>query len=639
MKQLACLLCVAAVLFFCAPWTLRAEDAAPTAPAAPSEPQAPEGVEVKRHPVQAGEHLFKILRSYGVLEKNLSKAYHATVRLNPHIPDFERLGPGQILFIPMEFVPASTVHPTKELPKENKKPAPAPKVASAPSAPASVLRVPEPAPRPETPVQVQSPPATDDSKKSIEASVKEKSAPAAPSQETAPQPTPKKEVPPVVDEQPKPLDIPTREYVVQPGDRVAKILRQHANMPENRIFNEGLDLFFRLNPHIKDKNTLVTGQRVFLPLLPGKTPEKTIPVPLKSIKQTPPAPSKTVEPKVERPSPVPQVAVLNEPKPTSPSPPAAAEPASTGLQPQTSTSKDPVASGPERPINAEDRKTFLLAVLDTIGFSVLTGEDILFPVAGNEWFRVNLRRTPILRTPWGEQVALLPSQYQNQEAQFLNQMKIPLVVPDDWDPAKTLRLLEARSKGYFKLWTPGRPLILNRDGITIDLNAALIIRVQDQRFYVMNLIPGDAQPAPGLLKSFLAKYDITLMDWMRSRNSQPQLADPPASHREDLLVPWIERANAGQELSLRLGPQARNAFPEAKDLDGILAALESQGFAKRDALRLAWFQGEEREIALTFSALQIKDDQTRLVLLDWDQVSPTMVALLAMQGYGCLAVK
>ena len=75
----------------------------------------------------------------------------------------------------------------------------------------------------------------------------------------------------------KGMDILCDSYVVQKGDWVSKLFRQKGDI-SHKNFPEFLAIFTRLNPHIRDIDTIRPGQHILIPLkklkkdsLPGQS--------------------------------------------------------------------------------------------------------------------------------------------------------------------------------------------------------------------------------------------------------------------------------------------------------------------------------------------------------------------------------
>ncbi len=85
-------------------------------------------------------------------------------------------------------------------------------------------------------------------------------------------------------------DVDLENYTVKPGDSLTKVIKGRYNMPREALYDEYLQLVKKLNPSIKDLNTIHPGQTIRLPIYPPQVVRMTI-------KPTPPP---EPEPKAEK---------------------------------------------------------------------------------------------------------------------------------------------------------------------------------------------------------------------------------------------------------------------------------------------------------------------------------------------------
>jgi hypothetical protein len=313
-----------------------------------------------------------------------------------------------------------------------------------------------------------------------------------------------------------------------------------------------------------------------------------------------------------------------------------------GGQALTGAAPDRADQPPPAPVqepSTADKKTFLLSLLRTIGFRFTPGEELLYPLSAAGWLKVDLRATPLARAPWGGQYVLLPQELKSLEKDFLDIGHQTVLVDEHWDPRMVLESLGRMSGGQFRIWSSKYPLILNRGGVTLEMQADVLIRMQNNRVLLINFLdPGDP-PTPSLLQAFLARMGVDVNEWTSQDGVMPKQLQAELPRQEDLLVPWIDRYNAWPEIRSRLGAEHQSMSPEAVDIDSVMAMLHRQGMVSRDPVRISWFWGRKRELSLIVPARSIDTGTSRLLVLGGDQATPHLVALLSLRGYSCLVVR
>ncbi|MFW6324211.1 MAG: LysM peptidoglycan-binding domain-containing protein [Desulfovibrionales bacterium] len=485
---------------------------------------------MKKHIVKPGEHLFQILRDYGISENEIPSAFNTTVSINPQLMDPNKLEPGQTVYIPL----ASHIGRDRS-----------------------------------GRVSVTYSQARLDRKNTAKVN-----------------------------------------YEVRPGDKIVDLFRE-AGLSDKRIFDEYLQLFRELNPHIKNADRIEVGQRIIIPLPEEIGNVKTFSMNADmnaTLDQESEIKSKSI------------VAPLHTKDSTETSTPAVEQ------NTQPSEKQDPITN----------KRIFVESILKIMGFRFTPGEEILYPRTENQWLKVNLEKTPLFRSPWGDQYAILPNSLRERQDEFEEILYTPIVT-DDWEPKAILGKIEEKSSGRFKVWQSNHPLILNKGGLTLELNASLLVRM-DKRIYLFNVLDPGEKPSPSLVQAFFSRKGIRISEWMRQSHAAPKPVTAPSPRLEDLYVPWIDRYNAWPKLKEHL-TAGQEISPQGFDIDSVLTALKKEKMISREPLRLSWFPGQERELAVIVPATFVDNGRSTLALLSSNQASPHLVALLSLKGYGCLAVR
>ncbi len=223
---------------------------------------------------------------------------------------------------------------------------------------------------------------------------------------------------PIKKKGPAPRSHPSYPYVTFPykvkrGDNLVKLLKKKGHIPTSLIFNEYLDIFKSLNPSIKDINSLRVGEKILLPVRispsgPGRSqgsPSTGHPI------YSPPLPS------TRKSSPMPQS----------------------------------------------------LSILKALGFSILQGEDILYPLKEGGWLTLDTKRTPLLIAPWGKKIILLP---RGTSAPSIRGLAREVRI-DSWEPYRVLKAIAHIFPRMMVVWTKGRNLIIPCRGFVVESRARL----------------------------------------------------------------------------------------------------------------------------------------------------------------------
>jgi hypothetical protein len=519
---------------------------------------------IKRHVVKPGEHLYQILRNYGIAERDLFRISQLAAEINPQLQDLDRLVPGQVLIVPLSPEVSSDTLGTR--------------------------------------VDYGQRPSLD-------------------------------------------RNIHPREYMVRSGDRIVQLFRD-SGLTDAQIFSEYLKRFREYNPEISNIDRIEVGERIVIPLpkelAEGAPPTRTILLPAETMHQTAPLSGRTTETSgrhVQADAMAADTGVREEENGSS-----ALHPAPGIMQGMTDTPLELTSlPKPPTPIKKEpslaDKRSFLLSLFRTIGFRFTPGEELLYPVGDAGWFKVDLKKTPLARAPWGEQYVFLPEELKNLEKDFSTIEHTSVFVDEQWEPRKVLESIADKSDGQLRIWPAGRPMIINKGGVTLELQASIVARLQSRRILLLNLLNQGESPTPALLQAFLARKGVHVNEWTTQSNTMPKplLAELP--RQEDLLVHWIDRYNAWPEIQSRLSGEFRSLSPDSADIDSVLAMLHKKGMISRDPVRISWFWDKERETALIVPAISINDENIRLIILGGEQASPHLVALLSLRGYTCLTVR
>jgi hypothetical protein len=149
---------------------------------------------IEKYTARNDDHIWKILRERGLLEKgNLAELLAMLKALNSSLNNLDLIHPGQEIVIPLIIAPTQGMPATK-----------------------------------------------------------------------------KKEPPRIITlEEAKKLD--TENYTIERGDSIIRVMQQHYDIPESKLYDEYIDLIKNMNPSIKDLNQVHPGQQIRLPIYSPQT--------------------------------------------------------------------------------------------------------------------------------------------------------------------------------------------------------------------------------------------------------------------------------------------------------------------------------------------------------------------------------
>jgi len=422
--------------------------------------------------------------------------------------------------------------------------------------------------------------------------------------------------------------VPTTDYTVQSGEHLGQILRQKVGLSDRLIFDEYLELFKELNPHIEDADRLEVGQRITIPL-PPEHERKDIALSSRDKangsasgkEKSGAGPADTGKSTGEEPS-----------ADGRDSAPSASHKTESEPKPKPKPEPEPEPEG-----RTTDRE-LALNILREMGFSPSAEEKILYPSQKGGWVHIDLDRTPILEAPWGQSLLLVPEQY----ATPLIRKKVERTdlhacrVNDSWSLIELFQSLQQSTGSRLIFWSPGESLILNFQQIVLEMRAQyqFVIKTNGQsKYYLFFRAPLAQERAGALLAGFLEQKDIrlyTLPDpepgQELTRVSPP--ADPPDQPRFSFANLWPRVQD-----KLKSDDQTPN-LPGNRNPGTLLNFLRDRDLAKKGSIRLEFLR---EEISSTSIILNLRATKLSLeppaVLLPESTADPYLCGLLGLKGY------
>jgi hypothetical protein len=383
-------------------------------------------------------------------------------------------------------------------------------------------------------------------------------------------------------------EIPTRTYQVQKGEHLVQILRQELKLPDERIFDEYLNLVLELNPDLGNPDLLQAGDRIQLPLLkqqtqagPGLADEQP------HLKGPQEKPAKPVEAKAE----------------------------------------DPPKLSPQR----NPQRQTLLSLLRLLDFRFAPGQEMFLPLPNGDWLQLNLEQVALARTPWNFSMLFVPeSKSSLLQKQGLQELGFRLCPVGDWALHQVLQQLQEATQRRLILWPRNKSLILSAEQRVLELQADLILvqLLGDKRQY--HLLYTEQKKSPGipeLLLSYLQSQDIYYYRLDPESENRFARIDPPKT--QNISLPRLRDLEPFAQALSRSKPSQEKSWQHLKGL------LQDQASLQKKRVQLSWSSSTGPGISLTLRLLQIKTEDNSLLLLHPEQENPYLLALLRQAGYNC----
>ncbi len=218
------------------------------------------------------------------------------------------------------------------------------------------------------------------------------------------------------------------KYKVKKGDCLVKLFKRIGKLPNYLIFNEYINLFKILNPHIKNINKLEVGKSIKIPI-PSKKIAKQIKTQKLTFKENKVKASKIINKKVVK-----QKPNLNHP---------------------------------------------FFDTLTLAGFKVVTKRKIMLPKRDKSWWiEMDTSITPLITCPWGDSLLIIPKNLSVGCLDTVKQTGLPFCTCSlqNTHPSSLYNLfkeLEKKFPNNILCWDKKRSVIVYTDQAVLELNADL----------------------------------------------------------------------------------------------------------------------------------------------------------------------
>jgi hypothetical protein len=416
--------------------------------------------------------------------------------------------------------------------------------------------------------------------------------------------------------------ITTVTHRVRPGESVADILRQKAGLGDDRIFFEYLNIFRKLNPHIKNVDILEVGQIVTVPL-PAKRPRSRL---------------ASASPSRGRNAAVGETATRLPPSNATKQDNATDSSSSQALRPKR-------IPAPRKPSPQAGNKAMALAMLRKMGFRFAPGREILYPFGRSQWIQINLQRMPLANPPWqGSSIIFVPESLKYKvDVSELEKAGLSVCQVDrKWSLDTVFQRLERTCGERMLFWDKGHELILSGDENVLELKAEfqLVVKTgQGKEYYLFHTAGEDARPPSKFLFGYLERRNVHLYVLESSTRGKPLFHSRKRPAEDSLYMPSISASGSWSELRPALGKAARRIEPQSPHFQDVFLAMKRKGLAERTSLRMQWLASSPHSITLTLPVIKLRGANETAYILTPEQADPYLVSLMSMKGYTCYVLE
>ena len=283
-------------------------------------------------------------------------------------------------------------------------------------------------------------------------------------------------------------------------------------------------------------------------------------------------------------------------------------------------------------LSISQAKKYTRAFLQAMGFSFTQGKDAFFPQVQNTWLRINLHTTPLVRTPWGTSVLLIPRDSGSHASRISEQTTVSHCrVPKDWNPRKVIQALARTFPQSIFLCPDDGPIERTMGTMRLSLQTDIMVEAlwkKNGEIYCMQVLSGNKPAYPVFLSSLLHEYAVSLVQWQTGP--------------DNILIPVKSpRINAGDIYIPTLSPEELRRLAANKNgATFMVPALPPmpERIPQKTDITLHWGQGK-RKISLAAAVLGIRTEDHSVIILDQTIKAPYLVALLGMKGLECYTLE
>ncbi|MFW6054599.1 MAG: LysM peptidoglycan-binding domain-containing protein [Thermodesulfobacteriota bacterium] len=388
------------------------------------------------------------------------------------------------------------------------------------------------------------------------------------------------------------------DYRVKPGDTVFQILLEKTGLPKRIVADRYLGIFRALNPGIKDIDRIVAGQNLRVPLPPMRAGSSGVLKPTQVLDSG------------ERG----QAVFARSPQ-------------------RDSSGRDPTQVLEDEGLAERD---LVQSILEQAGLDFVQGGEILLPGSRQSWIRINLEHMALARTKWGDSILFVPGSLRDKkdEAAFSGAGLKTCLIPESWERTGVLQRLEEITRPRLLFWPPGKPLILNFQRASLELESNCLLAKGSDRgysYYIFDYSLDKKAGPSGLLTGFLQTMGVNYLTLGAGGKGWTAPAFP---NRDSLFVPTLSSSGFLPELKEVLPPTELPAREVPEDFASVFPVLKAQGFAREELLQIKLYQAGGVSITLRLPVVRINvPSGGEVFLLSEEQSDAYLISMLNMMGY------
>jgi murein DD-endopeptidase MepM/ murein hydrolase activator NlpD len=278
---------------------------------------------------------------------------------------------------------------------------------------------------------------------------------------------------------------------------------------------------------------------------------------------------------------------------------------------------------------------FVKTVLEQMRFKFLPGDESMFPLPGSEWLVVKMSETPLLDAPWGDKILFCPVPKNAQWIGNANKlgMKVCTISPR-WSLQEVLEKLSSTFPKHFRLWGAGKELVLSRNGVGVTLlspQMAIMERGGQKRIHMIwSRQTPNSPPLPQGLHEVLDEAQVKIIEL----DAYNELSRLPSRARGSIYVPVATHLEIIRAMNPS-NPEETFGQTMPDTLSSLLQLLREKDLLRQGMIQAAWHEGAQNRIAVQVPAWTVSGGTGKIAILDRRFSDPFLVSVLSHEGYTC----